>query len=189
MVDGCNEIAHSTNRCAYHYQEAFRAGVRVHGKADPCSVDGCERPVRSKSLCSVHYARMRIHGTTELPDRVARPVKVRAAKTRQGPSGYMFARRIGHPNANKNGWMHEHRAVMSDHLGRPLLPMENVHHINGVRSDNRIENLELWTRSQPAGQRVADKILWAVELLQQYAPEALSGYVPHHSDDPEIGAA
>lgn len=188
-VDGCDEVAHSRGMCAYHYQAVFRAGVRAHGQADPCSVDGCDKPVRSRSLCSTHYARMRLHGTTDLLDRAVKPKRIPPAKPRKSPQGYVYARRTGHPNANKNGWMHEHRAVMSDHIGRPLLPLENVHHINGHRDDNRIENLELWTRSQPSGQRVSDKILWAVEFLQQYAPEALSGYVPHHSDDPETGAA
>jgi hypothetical protein len=62
---------------------------------------------------------------------------------------------------------------MERKIGRYLLPFEEVHHINGVRSDNRPENLELWTRSQPAGARTADKVAWAVEILRTYAPEKL----------------
>jgi hypothetical protein len=68
----------------------------------------------------------------------------------------------------------QHRVIMAEHIGRELLPHENVHHINGDRADNRIENLELWSKSQPAGQRVDDKVAWAVELLALYAPEQLA---------------
>ena len=61
---------------------------------------------------------------------------------------------------------------MSDCLGRPLRENENVHHINGVRDDNRLENLELWIKPQPAGQRMTDVVAWAEEILETYRAEA-----------------
>lgn len=59
---------------------------------------------------------------------------------------------------------------MEELLGRYLLPHENVHHRNGVRDDNRLANLELWAKTQPAGQRVVDLLVWARELLATYEP-------------------
>ena len=84
----------------------------------------------------------------------------------------------GKPSINGRGYkefkygklrgVKEHRYVYEQYYGIKLLPHQNIHHINGDRLDNRIENLELWDTSQPSGQRIEDKIMFYKELYERY---------------------
>ncbi len=82
--------------------------------------------------------------------------------------GYvLLSGRWEHPNRHPTrGTVAEHRVVMETQLGRVLARHENVHHKNGVRHDNRIDNLELWAVPQPYGQRVDDLVAWVIDNYQ-----------------------
>lgn len=66
-------------------------------------------------------------------------------------NGYIWLRRPEHPNANSTGMIAEHRLVMADHINRPLYEWEIVHHLNGVKADNRIDNLMIVTKKTHNG--------------------------------------
>ena len=155
--------------CAGHwYQQRHGKDLTpIQSYSKQCSVAGCFRKHRTKSYCSTHYDHF-LAGKSLEPLGSPREHRAQEGDTRVGQEGYVREKCSGHPHADKYGWVRQHTKVMCDFLGRALEPHESVHHKNGIRSDNRLENLELWSTSQPYGQRVEDKYKYCLEFIKTY---------------------
>lgn len=199
-VDGCDRPLDGRGCCRAHYARLVRYGDPLAGgpmrqrralarrPSAPrptryCDIEGCGRKHLSKGLCRTHYNRRYQNGDPDwarpisnsdgrFPSRGGRVVDAKGYVLVRLPKDHPYLERS--KNAAGCAYLQEHRYVMAQHLGRALLPNENVHHINGDKGDNRLANLELWVRSQPSGQRVQDRVADALDMLHRYAPHLLA---------------
>lgn len=166
-VPHCGVRTKRLQYCDKHYKRVKRHGdpsiVLIGSKKHICSVEdcltnACKLLKSTTPLCVKHYGRLLRLGSQY------------AEVERYGGRSSLDAH--NYRRVWKEGRYYlEHRLVMKEHLGRELESHESVHHKNGVRDDNRLENLELWSTSQPYGQRIVDKLKWAKEIILKYEGE------------------
>lgn len=132
-VEGCDKVFYGKDWCRLHYYRMRLTGsVEKAHKPIPtkCSVQECERVALARGWCSMHYNRWRTTGTTE---------ENQIDKEKIFDSdGYVLIW-----DSENQKYIREHRYMMAEFLDRPLNEGETVHHINGNRADNKIENLQL----------------------------------------------
>ena len=171
--ENCQAFVVGHGLCQFHY-ERKRNGkklddpIRFKSETLVCEIFGCTKKHAAHGLCKMHLKRKERGADLFLPNQKDSSTwEFHDVKWRHDSHGYLSG-------TWKSKWVKQHRAIWEAHHGRELRSFENVHHKNGIRDDNRIENLELWTKPQPCGQRPEDLVDWVLENYRDMVIDRLN---------------
>lgn len=164
-TEGCENPIWARALCNSCYQRERIAGrlPRVYKKwtsGDVCEVQSCDISAKAIGMCAAHYERSKKGQDLTAPLR------------QFAPHGSGYLDKDGYRRIRVDGKrVLEHRHVMEQNIGRKLLQKETVHHKNGIKDDNRIENLELKPAAHAKGISIQDALAYAYEIIDLYGKD------------------
>jgi hypothetical protein len=178
QAPGCERTCVARSLCGSHYKQGQVAKdftfplrdpwplTQTAVEESPCKIRTCDRPcVTYKGYCKAHYNRLQKTGSVQAD----KPIEKRGSeRPYESTHGYMVVLVRQDQDLYPGKRVTQHRLVMARHLGRELTSTETVHHKNGIRTDNRLENLELWVGNHSHGSRLEDRLEDAVTLIEEY---------------------
>lgn len=166
-IDGCCKLVVTLKDqlCSGHYSRFLKnpnnleKPLRKKRKEKiKCIINDCKSTSKHlNGYCSKHYRRWKDNGD---------PLVIKINEKGMGTKSKFGYIKVY--DKKRKRVIPQHRIVMEKIIGRELYNDEIVHHKNGIRDDNSENNLELWTRSHPCGQRIEDVIKWAKEIIKRY---------------------
>lgn len=129
-----------------------------------CQFETCNR--KGRKYCPGHAAQLR-RGQPLRP--LAKRGPRHTGEWKTNSEGYVYKNIWSDTGKSKK--VFQHREMMEKILGRALRRGENVHHLNGVRNDNRPENLQLWLTPQPSGANLLDVMSWMREFVSNHSED------------------
>lgn len=142
-VEGCDRPHEAKGYCNAHYLQYWkygeikRAEVKERKNHTGCLVEGCPDNHYCRGYCVRHYNQTLKHGEIKFKNRVLSP-----RKGEMRNMGYIYLLRKDHPCADKDGYVKRANIVWEENTGQTVWPPAIIHHKNGIKNDDRFENLE-----------------------------------------------